>query len=79
MIWILYDINTGTILGYGDNQPTEYSTDKDIAQVNHLFWDAQPSFFYRYNGLNVEVNTEANISLYLENDSKKIHIVTFLK
>lgn len=72
MTWILYDIETGTIINHGDSEPTGYSSDKDVAQVNYVFWDAQPDFLYRYNGLNVEANTENNIHNYINEFNQEV-------
>lgn len=72
MTWILYDILTGTILGHGEDQPTGYSTDKNIAQVNYLFWDAQPPYLYKYENSSVVVNDEETINLFIDSDEDLI-------
>ena len=64
MTWILYDKETGTVISHGNNQPVGYSADKDIAQVDFIFWDAQPDYLYKYDGVNLVPNDEELIKLF---------------
>ena len=64
MTWILYNIATGTVLDTDPTQPTGYSPDKAVAEVDFKFMTGQPVTMFRYNGTNIEPNTEHNIQLF---------------
>lgn len=61
-MWIVYDIATGTILEKSTTEPTVNDPTKDKADVNYLFIPGQPVYLLRYNGTDVEANTEENIN-----------------
>jgi len=62
--WILYNIQTGTILENDPTEPTGYSPDKATANVDFNFLPSQPLYFLRYNGSAIEANSEVNIKLF---------------
>jgi hypothetical protein len=62
--WILYNIQTGTVLETDPDQPTGYSPDKATAQVSFKFMSGQPPIMHMYNGSDVVPNVEENIQLF---------------
>jgi len=64
MNWIVYNTDTGTLVSKHETEPTTYSTDNSIAQVDFMFMPMQPLYLLRYDGNNVIANTEENIESF---------------
>ena len=64
MIYIIYDIATGTVLTTSQTQPAPPTNDKAIAQVNFNFIDGVRPCMYKYDGSGIVANSEANIQLF---------------